>query len=424
MEKRTVTTSASPKVVLEIDGNLALEGWAEQEVTAECVTLESLSLEPSGDEIAIRCQEGCTVHVPTSTMLEIGHVAGHATLKFLEGETHIREVAGHLTMRSVGPVHLDRLQGHLTARNIAGNLTTGTVEGNATLSGIQGNLLVKAIQGNLTLDGLDGDGEAQSKGNLNLNLDPFPGNAYRFRAGGNIKCHLPADASVEISISEASSVALRLPGTEDPAPSQTPYRLTLSGGGARLDLAARGYVQIIGLPAGPGVQGVALYPDEDLDSLADTVSELVTQEIEAQMSLLEQQIEAQLEGLSASLSTSGLTPEQAERIEQRARAASERANARAQEKLHRSQEKLQRKLEAARRRAERRASAAEMAARDRRRRSEPVEMPSSRPEAAYEPVGDEERLLILQMLAEKQITVDQAEQLLAALEGQGAVSSS
>jgi hypothetical protein len=46
-------------------------------------------------------------------------------------------------------------------------------------------------------------------------------------------------------------------------------------------------------------------------------------------------------------------------------------------------------------------------------------MSPSQAEAAYEPVGDEERLIILQMLEQKQITVDQAEQLLAALEGQG-----
>jgi hypothetical protein len=423
MEKRITMTSASPKVVLEINGNLALEGWAVEEVSAECAALENLSLEPREDMIAIRCQEDCTVHVPTSATLEVVQVSGHATLKSLEGETRIRSVAGRLTLRNVGTVHLDRLQGHLTARNLAGDLIAGTIEGNATLSDIQGNLQVDSIQGNLTLEDLGGEADVHAQGNLSLHLDPFPGNSYRFQAGGNLKCHLPADASVEITISEAASVALRLPGTKDPGPFNAPYQLTLGGGGARLDLAAQGQVQITGLLADLRMQGISLDSGEDLDNLAETVSELVTQQIEAQTSRLEQQIEAQLDGLSATLSTSGLTPEQVERIEQHARKVSDRANARAQEKLRRSQEKLQRKLEDARRRNERRASAATMAARDRRRRSEPAEMSPIQPEMADDPVGDEERLIILQMLEQKQITIDQAEQLLAALEGLGAPSS-
>jgi hypothetical protein len=81
---------------------------------------------------------------------------------------------------------------------------------------------------------------------------------------------------------------------------------------------------------------------------------------------------------------------------------------------------LQRKLESARRRAELKARSAEMAARDRRRRPEPYEWASPQSETASQPVSDEERLLVLQMLEQQQITIEQAEQLLAALEGRQA----
>jgi hypothetical protein len=75
---------------------------------------------------------------------------------------------------------------------------------------------------------------------------------------------------------------------------------------------------------------------------------------------------------------------------------------------------MQRKLEAAQRRAERRARAAERAARDRRRRPEP---PDTVPTPKQEPVSDEERMMILQMLEQGKVTPEEAEQLLAALEG-------
>ncbi len=75
---------------------------------------------------------------------------------------------------------------------------------------------------------------------------------------------------------------------------------------------------------------------------------------------------------------------------------------------------MQRKLEAAQRRAERKARAAERAARDRRRRPEPPEGPIK---PRSEPVSDEERMMILQMLEQGKVTPEEAEQLLAALEG-------
>ena len=112
-----------------------------------------------------------------------------------------------------------------------------------------------------------------------------------------------------------------------------------------------------------------------------------------------------------------MSAEQAERIAQRAREASERANRRAQEKIRLSQEKMQRKLDAARRRAERKAWAAERAAQDRRRRPE---SPTKKPmpsKGVSEPVSEGERLMILQMLEQGSISLEEAEQLLAALEG-------
>ena len=42
MYKQTAKTSESPKVILEINGNLALKGWDEPEVEAKCETIDDL----------------------------------------------------------------------------------------------------------------------------------------------------------------------------------------------------------------------------------------------------------------------------------------------------------------------------------------------------------------------------------------------
>ena len=110
-------------------------------------------------------------------------------------------------------------------------------------------------------------------------------------------------------------------------------------------------------------------------------------------------------------------------VEDRLKAAKERAAQRAEAASLRAQAKMERKVAAAQRKAERkaRAAAAREARRERKRAGrtghEVVITPPPLRSQPKEPVSEEERMMILQMLQDQKISVDQAEQLLAALDG-------
>jgi DNA-binding transcriptional MerR regulator len=137
------------------------------------------------------------------------------------------------------------------------------------------------------------------------------------------------------------------------------------------------------------------------------------------MQMLEEQLNTQISNLTMNLGAAGLSPEQIERIQRRAREASERAARRAEEKMRQAQERLERRLAATQQRMQQKARAAEAHARHREQRPgfgwqvAPVEPPSP----VQEPVSDEERLTVLRLLEQKKITLEEAEALLAALEG-------
>jgi dsDNA-specific endonuclease/ATPase MutS2 len=140
--------------------------------------------------------------------------------------------------------------------------------------------------------------------------------------------------------------------------------------------------------------------------------------------MMQTQLDTQIEGLTAHLENIGLSQEQQERIAQRSRQASERATVRMQEKMRRMQEKLDRKLAEAQRRADQKARAAQRHAHlkvaGRRMWDFPMPpTPPTTPEPPGEAVSDEERLTILRMLEEKKITLEEADNLLSALEGKG-----
>lgn len=423
MEKQFATTTLTPQVTLDVKGDLTLKGWDESQITAKSPSLDDLTLHQDGEQTFISCTQDCVVRVPFGARVQIPHVGGHATLKSLDGSLTIQQISGHLTMRSVGPTTIERVHGHLTAKNIAGDLQVGVVNGNATVKDVQGSLIVReAVNGNLTLNDVDGNASATVNGNVMLSFDPAPGNHYTFEARGNLLCRIPEDASVRVSIPRAARLLVRMPEAKISPLGQAPLDFTLGEGDAELTLSANGEVLLSGQPPELDMEDLEVDVGEDFESMAESISQQVTQQIEAQMEALEHQLEAQMEQLTASFGTAGFSPEHAERIAQRAREASERAAARAQEKIQRAQEKLQRKLEAVRRRAEAKARSAERVASDRRRRIEFQWGPPPPPHAPHhetpkEPVSEEERLMILQMLEQQKISVDEAEKLLSALEG-------
>jgi len=415
MDKRTVQTGDKPRIELNISANLSVKGWDREEVIAKCSSPDDLVMDVEGDEISLKCTSNTSLHVPYGTVFEDGHITGDASVKSVEGKLNFSHVSGNLSLRSVGTVDIGKVNGNLSAKNINGNLSVTSCQGNVSVRDIKGDLMIDtSISGNFTLKEIDGNAEAQARGNVSVELDPSPESSYEFQAKGNLTCRMPDDVSVRVEIERGSKISVKIADVEVPTKISTPYHLVLGDGDARLTIGASGNISLAGRPADWDMGDFEVEVGEDFEVITESLNEQIAAQIEAQMEMMEEELDHQLDSLSFSLEKSAMSADQAERIAKRAREASERANRRAQEKIRRSQEKMQRKLDAAQRRAERKARAAERAARDRRRRPEP---PVRKPLPSSDPVSEEERLMILQMLEQGNISLEEAEQLLAALEG-------
>lgn len=421
MDTRSVQASDAPKIRLSSSGNLSVKGWDKTEINAKCSAPDLLTLEVQEDEFTVSFLSNGSLRVPYGSTLQVSQITGDSTFKGLEGPLSIEQISGNLSLRSVGSVDVGSVNGSLSAKNLEGSLNVKVCRGNVAVSDIQGDFQVEeAIDGNLSLKEIDGSSKAEARGNVSVQLDPSPESSYDFISKGNLSCRLADDASVKISIQKGANLAIRIPGIEVPDRITPPYEITLGEGDANLSLSADGNVGLNSRPPDWAMSDFEFEIGEDFESLAEMINQQISSQIEAQMEMMDDELELQIDNLTASLEASALSAEQAERIAERARMASERANQRAQEKIRRAQEKMQRKLEAAQRRAERKARAAERAARDRRRRPESTEWVPPSTRQPIEPVSEEERLMILQLLEQGKITSEEAEQLLAALEGKGA----
>jgi hypothetical protein len=137
------------------------------------------------------------------------------------------------------------------------------------------------------------------------------------------------------------------------------------------------------------------------------------------------ELREQMEHLEERMADIGLPPETADQLKQQALLKSEQAVKLAQEKIRRSQEKLERKIAQTQRKAERRATLEPRQRHPSERRGrwwpfdwiKPAEPRQEDKPEDVEPVSEDERLVVLRLLEAKKISLQEAEQLLAALEG-------
>jgi hypothetical protein len=365
----------------------------------------------------LSCNGSCDLRVPSGATLKVGGVNGSARFKSLEDRLQVEKVGGSVSFRNVAAVQVERVQGELAARYLSGDLQVEQVQGNASVRALQGACTIEKLVGNADLRNIEGDIQVEAGGNVRLRLNVLMGASYQVLAGGNLNARIPEEADLKLSLSsQAKNIKVRLPDGAQAIP-EAEHEITLGAGDVEMRLGAGGNLYLVSEGG---------WDDDEMDELdlvgaefSSEISQQIAQQIEAQIQTqvesMTQQINAQVTRMTEQIGQAGLSPEETERLMEQTRQVSELETARAQEKMRKASRKMERRLEAARRKQEVKARAAQRRARVHGKRSWGHDRAA--PAEKSEPVTEEERLMILNMLEQKKISLDEAEQLLAALEG-------
>lgn len=409
MYEQSVATTLAPDVFIdEVLGELQVKGWDEAEVVVKGAQ-DELSLSEQDDVVHLSCRGNCAVRLPSGATLRVGTVLGEARFKLLEDQLTVDSVQGSLLLRDVAETRIGEVNGELYARDVSGSLSAEVVRGNANLRDVQGDCTIQQVMGNAEIRDVESALNITAYGNAWVRLSEFKGEEYRIEAHGNAQVNIPEEAGVRLDLYSGGH-AIRLKLSEGSKEVNEPHLETTLGSGAiPMLVRASGNLVVIARESSEaeGETGRGEY--------YSTFEEDLTRQIEAQVEAMTRQINEQLNQLTQQMGKTGLSPEETEEIMRRARTSSEKAQARAVEHMRLAQEKLERKMEAARRRSEKRAEQSER--RGRHTWKFEFNSPPPPPPPPHEPVVDEERLMILRMLEQKKISLEEAESLLAALEG-------
>lgn len=384
-------------VIENVGGSLHIKGWGRDGVRAEIQDANDLSHKEKGGKLVLSTKSDLFLRVPSDNNLTVKAVGGEANLNGLEGELVIGTVGGSLNLRDVARTRIEEVSGNLSARDVEGGLSVARVSGNFVARDVEGDLTAEKVSGNATLRDIEGriempdvtanfslrDGDlfvdANARGNANLRQDLDDDADYTINAKGNIFCRLETTPNAKVVLESQGENILVQTDESSQVIHSPKHEIGFGDEEAKLHLVAGGNIDFRCREDDEGFNfDLDLDFMDDVGSMVDEISDQVSSQVEAQLGALN----SQLESLGERLQFSG---------EHTARQA-------------------QRRVEAAQRRLERKLQA-------RRRSGRPLVIPVAPFGTKGEPVSEAERMLVLQMVQDKKISVEEAEMLLNTLEG-------
>jgi hypothetical protein len=276
MQKERIELNETPLIKIErIGGDLRLSGHDETYLEVQAPDDGELKVKKAKDGASVDCRRGCLIFMPRGGQIQAGEVGGDCRMTDVEGQVLLRTVGGDLSLRRVGQASFELIGGDLQARRLTGDLMVDRVGGDAVVQQVEGRVRLRSAGGDVLLGEVGGAVDISCGGDALVSLDPPPGEASKVQAGGDLDCRLDPQASVAVQAQAGGDREIGR-GLESHGPDD---RFVYGEGQAVLELAAGGdlILRVAGEDKGDGGFDFA-------DMLSDMDAELA--EMESKMDAL------------------------------------------------------------------------------------------------------------------------------------------
>ena len=362
---KTISAGRTPKIVIEsIGGDLSLVGWEGDDILLKADE-DEMRASQDGDNVTVSCSDDLSIRVPKAASIFIGHIGGDASVRSLTGDIELKEIGGDLSLRDVNSVAIETVHADFSLRGAKGHLFIKSANSDVSIREVDGNVTLETVADDLALRDVRGNVSAKVAEDVVMYLNPQAGNTYSVTAGDDILLVMPPKANATLTLN-ADEINVEWKGIEEDEDA-TSRVVTLGDGSSIINLNAGGDIRVTN-------QADAGESAEDFGNFA-----------------------------GVGMDWSGFGDRISRRVDQ--------ATQRAQRKVEEAARRIEQKTREAERRVGRGKGFLEVGRWNWDFAPKGVPMPN-RSQAS-----DEERLTILKMLQEKKITAEEADKLLAALEG-------
>ena len=361
---RSIHVGPSPKInINSVSGDLSIIGWDGEDMLIKADD-DEVRFEQKDGEVILSTDDDLSLRIPKGASLLLQSVDGDLAIRGVTGDIELKEVGGDLSIREAGSIEIDTVEGDFNLRSAKKNLYVKNAQGDVSIRDVEGSVTLDSVADDLALRGARGNIKVNVGEDIIVYLEPKPDGDYSITAGDDILLVLPTNANATLTM-RGDDIDVDWPSMKEE--DVTERVVTLGNGSAKISLNAGGKVRVSNnAEAGESAEEFGNFAGLNFDwsGFGERISKRVEQ----------------------------ATARAAKRVEEVARRAERHAGRFARHGKHGSSSGPW------------------------NWDFGPKGVPNPPPPPS-EPVSEDERMAILNMLAEKKITAEQAEQLLAALEG-------
>ncbi len=253
MAKQMIPWNGTSEIWLEVDGDLSVTGWDQSEISVEIEDLGDLTHTEENGAIKIQCDDDAVVSLPAAAQITVSKVEGDCMAQGLTGEVHFQRVDGDLNARNLSVCRAGQVAGNCKIVHVTSRLVVDMAGGNLKAKDIAGELAANSVGGNIKIENISGPVTmANAGGNVKLFMSSLEG--VKAQAGGNIKLFVPPGAGFELEAASGGEKIVVSQGEKVHKMMVGVHRVTVGQGGPLISLSAGGNIQVLDTIAGEDLE--------------------------------------------------------------------------------------------------------------------------------------------------------------------------
>lgn len=391
MDSNAIPVNENTTVIVKASGDLFLSG--DESTSVKFMSSEDrIRINQTNDTLYVETHASMDLVVPRTAKVIVEKVGGSAFMQDIEGDLVVQKIGGDLAVRRLRNVRIEKVGGGCLVEGIGDALAIHKIGGDLTLREAAGAVAINSVGGDCDIQAMgNGPAACRAGGDLRLYITETLSEPVSVAASGDMWLYLPSNLSASFRLDSGGEIKeLNLSGQSQEI-ERRHYEFTVGEGGPVVEARAGGDIRISDETAEPGS---------------------ITAELDRRENAWKDAREHQ--GIPSWSGGFGFdrTSAWADMISRRAQEASRRAEQRAQSAMRRTEEQIRAAAERELHQPGRDPRGVEFG-----RRWGGPPTPPTPPQPPSEPVTESERMMVLKMLQEGKLTIEQADQLLAALEG-------
>lgn len=230
------------KIVLRVAGDLHLMGSNEAEIFVSTYNPRQTKVKDEGGLVQVISNEDAWVRVPAGAAVRVEHVGGDATVFGLTGLVEISQIGGDLRYNGAEKLDIGQVGGDMAVAGVTGALTVRRVGGDFTCD-VPGSVAVEMVGSDSDLR-VQGAVRLRSGGDISMNIDGSSSDEVVLKAGGDVELFAGEGINAHLDLTSGGRDVQIMLGDKHQIYEQENTVVTLGTGGRMIRVKAGGDITV------------------------------------------------------------------------------------------------------------------------------------------------------------------------------------